>query len=352
MFNFIKYIVFFSLSLLSLSFAVAQEDTIALAEPISQEEALVQNKVRNHIIAAREYLQSNKEDLAKLELDSALILAPTNWLANSMVGDLMNNKGDYLHALLSYDKAILGNDKDPALFFKRAETHIKLSNHPAYIISDYDMAIALDAPKTLYHTEKARYYANSVNPENFKTDYESAIYTIDEALLIDPDKPELLYLKSKYLLGNKENLAALSQINQAIVLSPTNDKFLAQRGSINFEINRYKAAMADFNRAIRINDQNSSYYEYRGHCNFNLDRHAEAYEDYSNAIDLIIKTIATKRGTVTYASELNKDLRSVLLFRGMSLVHDNRPYDGCDDFKRAYQMGETKARNYIRKYCN
>jgi tetratricopeptide (TPR) repeat protein len=352
MFNFKIYIALLSLSLLSLSFAVAQEDTIAMSEPISQEEVLRQNKVRNHLIAAREYSQSRKTDLAKLELDSALILAPTNWMANSMMGDLMRTKGDYLHALLSYDKAILGNGKDPALYFKRAETHIKLNNHPAYIISDYDMAIALDAPKTLYHTEKARYYANSVNPENFKTDFESAIYTINEALLIDPDKPELLYLKSKYLLGNKENLAALSQINQAIVLEPTNDKFLAHRGSVNFEINRYRAALTDFNRAININDQKSTYYAFRGHSNFNLDNYAKAYEDYSSAIDLIINVIAAKRGSVTYTGTLNKDLRSLLLFRGMSLVHDNRPYDGCDDFKRAYQMGETKARNYMRKYCN
>lgn len=352
MFNFKIYIAFFSLSLLSLSFAVAQEDTIALTEPISQEEALIQNKVRNHIIAAREYLKSNKEDLAKLELDTALILAPTNWIANSMIGDIMLERGDYLHALLSFDKAILVNNWDPSLYFKRAETHIKLSNHPAYIIGDYDRAIALAAPNTLYYTKKAHYYANSVNPENFKTDFESAIYTINEALLLDPDSPELLYLKSKYLLGNKENLAALSQINEAIVMAPTNDKYLAQRGSINFEINRYKAALTDFNRAININDQKSSYYAFRGHSNFNLDKYAEAYEDYSSAIDLIINVIASKRGSVTYAGTLNKDLRSLLLFRGMSLVHDNRPYDGCDDFKRAYQMGETKARNYIRKYCN
>ena len=352
MLNFKIYIAIFSLYLLSQSCAVAQEDTIALEEPISQEEAQIQNKVRNHLIAAREYLQSNNEKLAKLELDSVLMLAPTNWRANTMMGDMMSNRGDYLHALLNYDKAILVNNQDPSLYFKRAEIHIKLSNHRAYIIGDYDRAIALAAPNTIYYTKKAHYYANSVNPENFKTDYESAIYTIDEALIIDPNSPELVYLKSKYLLGNKENLAALSQINQAIVLSPANDKFLAQRGYVNFEIDRYKAALTDFNRAINLNSGNPNYYKFRGHSYFNLDKYANAYDDYSNAIDLVINKIAKKRGSVNYDGSLNKDLRSLLLFRGMSLVHDNRPYDGCDDFKRASQMGETKARNYIRQYCN
>ena len=352
MFRIKKYIIIFSLLLVSLSYALAQVDTVALEEPISQEEAELQNKVRNHLIAAREYVQSKDAILAKQELDSALVLAPTNWMANSMMGDLMNNQGDYLHALLSYDKAILANDEDAELYFKRAEIHTKLNNHPAYIIGDYDKAIAFAAPNTFYFTKKAHYYANSVNPENFKTDYESAIYTINEALLLDPESPELLYLKSKYLLGNKENLAALSHINRAIVLVPTNDIYLAQRGTVNFEINNYRAALIDFTRAIKINNHSSNYYQYRGHSHYNLENYSAAYDDYTIAIALIIAKIAVKRGTVAYAGSLNKDLRSLLLFRGMSLVHDNKPYDGCDDFKRAVQMGETRARNYMRQYCN
>ena len=346
MFKLRHYITLFSLSLMSFSLAVGQEATF------SAEEILIQNKVRNHLIAAREYLQAKKEGLAKLEVDSALILAPKNWAANTMMGDLMNDRGDYLHALLSYDKALLVNTQNPTLYYKRAELHIKLNNHRAYIIGDYDRAIALAPTNNLYYIRKAYYYSHSVNPDNFKTDYAAAINTINDALIIDPDNPELLNLKSSYLLGNKENLAALAEVNKAIVIAPANDVYLAQRGNVNFEIARYKAALTDFNRAIKINDHNSSYFKYRGHTNFNLDKYAEAYDDYSSAIDLIITKIAVKRGSVSYDGTLNKDLRTLLLFRGMSLVHDNRPYDGCDDFKRASKMGETKARNYIRQYCN
>ena len=341
-----KYIALFSLSLLSLSLAIAQEAVF------SPEEVILQNKVRNHLIASREYLKNKNEDLAKLEADSALILAPKNWAANTMMGDLMSKRGDYLHALLSYDKAILVNSQNPSLYYKRAELHIKLNNHRAYIIGDYDRAISLAPTTNQYYIRKAHYYAHSVNPENFKTDYPAAINTINDALLIDANNPELLYLKSKYLLGDKQNLAALTEVNKAIVLDPTNDIYLAQRGHVNFEISRYKAALADFNRAVKLNDHEADYFKYRGHTNFNLDQYADAYDDYSSAIDLIIKKIASTRGSVAYDGTLNKNLRRLLLFRGMSLVHDNRPYDGCDDFKRASQMGEIKARNYIRKYCN
>ena len=325
---------------------------MAQGETFTAEEILVQNRVRNHLIAAREYLQASEEALAILELDSALSMAPKNWAANTMMGDLMFDRGDYLHALLSYDKAILVNTENPELYYKRAELHIKLNNHRAYIVGDYDKAIALAPTNNLYYIRKAHYYAHSVNPDNFKTDYPAAISTINEAMVLDAENPELLYLKSKYLLGDNQNLAALTEINKAIVLNSASDLYLAQRGNVNFQITRYKAALADFNRAISINDHFADHYKFRGHTNFNLDRYSQAYDDYSNAIDLIIEKISNIRGSVTYDGTLNKDLRGLLLFRGMALVQDNRPYDGCDDFKRASQMGETKARNYIRKYCN
>jgi tetratricopeptide (TPR) repeat protein len=341
-----KYITLVSLSLISMLMANAQTNTF------SEDEVRTQSMVKNHLIAAREYLKGDHEDLAKLEIDSALILAPTNWVANTMMGDLMSEREDYLHALLSYDKAILVNTQNPTLYFKRAELHIKLNNHRAYIIGDYDRAIDLAPDRTLYYVRKASYYAHTVNPKNFKTDFQSAIQVMDEALLIDPDNPELLYLKSKYLLGDKQSLAALTEVNKAIVLASTNDTYLAHRGNVNFDISRFRAALTDFNRAIKVNNQNSDYYKYRGHTNFNLDKYAAAYDDYSSAIDLIITKIAKEKGTIDPHGHINKELRMLLLFRGMSLVHDDRPYDGCDDFKRASMMGETKARNYIRKYCN
>ena len=117
-------------------------------------------------------------------------------------------------------------------------------------------------------------------------------------------------------------------------------------------ISNYRAAYADYSRALLVKQSNASYYEFRGHANYNSERYLAAYDDYSKAIDLIISEIAISNSRITNDNPLNKQLRGILLYRGMSLVQDNRPYDGCDDFERAYQMGESKARNYMRKYCN
>ena len=313
---------------------------------------VAQQEVMNHLIAAREYLQANNELRAKIEIDSALMISPRHAMANAMMGDLMNSRGELLKALMSYDKAILANPNEAELYIKRAKLHTKLNNHLSYVINDYDKAIELAPANKDYLIKKANYLAHSVGSDSSKPDFSLAAATISQAISFNKKDAELYYLRSQYLFGDGQNLAALADINKAIVYSSANDKYLAQRGYINFMISNYRAAYADYSRALMVNQSKAKYYEFRGHANYNLEKYVDAYEDYSKAIDLIISDIATSNSRITNASPLNKQLRGILLYRGMSLVQDNRPYDGCDDFERAYQMGESKARNYMRKYCN
>ena len=313
---------------------------------------LAQQEVMNHLIAAREYLKVSNEQSAKIEIDSALMISPKHGMANAMMGDLMKERGELLKALMSYDKAILANPNEAELYIKRAELHTKLNNHLTYVINDYDKAIDLAPANKEYLIKKAKYLAHSISSDSSKPDFSLAASTISQAISFNKKDAELYYLRSKYLFGNEQNLAALADINKAIVYSSLNDKYLAQRGYINFMISNYRAAYADYSRALRLNQSNARYYEFRGHANYNMEKFLDAYEDYSKAIDLIISDIATSKSRITNDNPLNKQLRGILLHRGMSLVHDNRPYDGCDDFERAYQMGESKARNYMRKYCN
>lgn len=313
---------------------------------------LAQEQVMGYLVAAREYLAMDSSELARKEIDSALVISPKNSMANSLMGDLLNDNAEYLKALMSYDKAIISNSSDSELFIKRAELHIRLNNHQAYILSDFEKAIALDQLNVGYYIKKASYLANSVNPTSLKTDYQRASITIGDALVIKHDDPYLLFLRSKYLFSDEQNLAALSDINKAITLVPYNDQYLAQRGYIYFMINNYQAAFTDYNSAINYNSQSATYFEFRGHSRYNLEEYKDAYDDYSKAIDLIIKDIQEKNTRISTNDPLNKKLRSILLYRGMSLVQNNQTYAGCDDFDRAYQMGEAKARNYMRQYCN
>jgi len=313
--------------------------------------ALSQAQTNNHIIAAREYLNTGDQLRAKLELDSALRLAPESSLANELMGDLNKAKKRYSRAITSYDKAIMASTSQPELYMKRAEMHRKLKNHRIYILNDYNDAIKLDPANIDYYKIKADYFATNINPDTHKYDFEGASSTITDAIAINKNDTHLHFLKARYLMGSEQFLSALAEINTAIMMDNLNDAYYAERGAINFKISRYEDSKKDFTRAIRMNEAKFDYYESRGHTNYNLGNYVEAYDDYSTAIDMIIIDVAKEQGSLNSSNPLNKSLRLNLLYRGMTLVQENRPYDGCDDFKRAYQMGESKARNYMRKYC-
>lgn len=313
--------------------------------------AFPQAQTKNHIIAAREYLRAGDHIRARLELDSAAKLSPNNPVVNEMLGDIYSDEEKYSRAITNYDKAILVDSSNPALYLKRAALHRKLNNHRAYVLTDYDAAIRLDPENTEYYKLKADYLARKINPETHKIDFIAASETMNVAIAVDKTDPELYYLKSNYLAAGEFYLAALTEINKAIAMNNLNPKYYAQRGKINFGITRYRDSYVDYGRAIRLDSTIYQYYEQRAHTFYNMGNYPRAYQDYSNAIDMIIAKITAQQGAIESSDPLNKSLRLNLLYRGMTLVQDNRPYDGCDDFKRAHQMGESKARNYMRKYC-
>jgi tetratricopeptide (TPR) repeat protein len=313
--------------------------------------AYPQAQTNNHIIAAREYLKAGDHLKARLELDSAARLSPNNPVVNEMLGDIYADESRYARAIMNYDKAIGSNATNAALYMKRAELHSMLDNHRDYVLKDYNAAIQLEPQRVEYYKIKAEYLATHINPTTHKYDFSGASETINEAIAIDRSNPELHYLKSRYLANGELYLAALADINKAIALNNTNPEYFAQRGKIQFGITSYRNAYADFGRAISLDSTVFEYFENRAHTFYNMGNYVRAYEDYSIAIDMIISEIANKQGRIDSSDPLNKSLRLDLLYRGMTLVQDKRPYDGCDDFKRAYQMGEIKARNYMRKYC-
>ncbi|MEN8249276.1 MAG: hypothetical protein ABFS32_10125 [Bacteroidota bacterium] len=326
--------------------------TILLALLLVLSQANAQEVMMNHIIAAKEYMKTDSTALAKRELDSALRISPKDPMANTIMGDLMNNQGNYLRALLSYDKAIESNQTDPTLYIKRANLHIMLRNHRTYIVEDYDRAILLAPDSINYYVQKSEYLASINNPVSHDPEFDLAAQTISQAIAVDRKNPYLYYLRSNYYYNDGQNLAAIADIDKAVAMDKSRDEFLAFKGYIHFMIGDFRQAYGSYSVAIIRNPNNAGYYEFRGHANYNLGNYIRAYDDYSKGIDLLIGEIAKRESKIDVSDPLNKQLSVILLYRGMALVQEGRPFDACDDFKRAFQIGESKAKNYIRKYCN
>lgn len=304
-----------------------------------------------HFVAAKEYLRSQKADLAQQELDSALAIDPNFVRAHMLMGDLLTQQKKYLLAIGHYDRAISSNPNLLEIYLKRADLHYKLKDHQRYILRDMDAAIRLAPDSAELYARKAFYLANTVDPAVMGADYAQATTAITKAIELKPIAI-YYYYRSKYKFESKQLLSSLADVNKAIELDTTKASFLAYRGFIKFMMEDFRSSVGDYTRALTLDPRNSKYFESRAYGKFNLENYESAYRDYSTAIDILIARIADKKGRIHPEDPLNKELRETLLLRGMALVQDKKPYDGCDDFERAYQMGEQKAQNYIRKFCN
>lgn len=314
--------------------------------------SLAQDKAEAHYIAAREYYKSGDLEIAIAEADSALALKPNYAAAHYLLAKIYSHENEYETALKQYNQTIINKPKLAPAYAERARIHYKLGHHQNYIISDMENAIFLDPGNAQYYQLLAMYYANTNSSNEFEPNLYKAISTITEAIALAPGNANFYFDRGNYKFKNNQILSAMADLNKAVALAPANAEFLAKRGLVRFMIEDFDASLTDYTQAIKLDPDNASFYEFRGKTKHNMGNYNSAYNDYTYAIELLIYSIQASKGKIEVNDPRNKQLADVLLLRGFSLVQENKPFDACIDFDRAYQLGEQKARNYIRRYCN
>lgn len=314
-------------------------------------EVNAQDKAKIHYVAAREYYKNGDIQQAILEADSAILANPKYAEAHYLLANIYTAESEYAIALDQYNETINNNPKLADAYADRAEIHFKLEHHQNYMISDMENAIFLDPGNGEYYRRKAFYYANSNGSNEFIPSLYKAISTINEAIAIDPEKGLYYFDRGNYKFENNQVLSAMADLNKAVALEPTNSEFLAKRGLVRFLIDDFDASLTDYTQAINLDPDNAKLYEYRGKTKHNMGNYNSAYNDYTYAIELLIYSLQSSTEKIEVNDPRNKQLAEVLLLRGVSLVQENKPFDACIDFDRAYQLGAQKATNYIRRYC-
>ncbi len=325
--------------------------TVALLILLS-EYSLAQEKSQEYYINAKEYIKKDSLGLALIELDSAIKLSPKSSVLYTLKGGIFELKKEDRKAIGQYSLAILYNPNEASTYLKRATLYYHLKDHRNYILNDVNEAIRIEPSNSDLFELKAFYYAHTLNQKSLKRDYENAILALNKAIALNPTNSRYYNNRSDYKLKNKQNLSSLLDINKAIKLDDNIDSYYHQRAVVRFVMEDFRSSLNDINRAIDINDNSISYFQFRGNVYYNLKRYEQAYQDYSTCINLIFKDLVKSKSEIKPSNPLNLKLRQTLLLRGMSLVHGNKPFDGCDDFNKALQMGESKAINYIKQFCN
>jgi len=315
------------------------------------QQAFAQEVSRQHYVSAKEYIKTDSLTLALIELDIATRISPQYAEAYVLKGYIWELKKNERRAISEYSLAIAQNPNFTQAYLKRAALHFNLKDHRDYVLNDINKAILLNPQDADLYALKAYYYAHTLSPLSLKPDYPNAINTISTAIYMNPNKANYLKVRSEYEFKMEQKLSALADISLAIEKDDTNDSYYHFRGVIKFTMNDYRSALNDLSIAISLNNTSYIYYQLRGNVYYNLAKYDNAYNDYTTTINLLFKQIANTNKRIMSENPLNVDLRQTLVLRGMALVQENKPYDGCDDFKRAVRMGDSRASNYMRQYC-
>lgn len=246
----------------------------------------------------------------------------------------------YDSSLIRFQEAIKLDSSLSKAKYYLAENYRKNQNYDAAINtlnSIKNKSIPIDSIYALY----SDIYSD-------KMDFDKTIEYAQKVILIKPNSAEghlelgrAYYNKASYY-ADKESLELFKKaLEQAIIsneIMPNNNKCLLLRGIIRYGINDFKGALKDLNIVFKQEKKDST----------NLHKAAR-----------FIGLTYQKQGNFTLAlSYLNSALKfesndGITYFNRAIVEQELKFYDqSCEDFRKAMELGETAAVDYIRLYCN
>lgn len=159
-----------------------------------------------------------------------------------------------------------------------------------------------------------------------QSDEQKRAHDFNEAIAIEPDKPDYYRIRAQYLYGQDKFKEALVDADKAIELEPDHAATLELRGLILLGLDRYDDALAAFNKASELEPKAVLPYQHRGEVYRQQGDLKKAAEQLSKALEIAPGDAATLllRANVYY--QLNdydaalKDVDTVIRARPDLLV--------------------------------
>ncbi len=140
---------------------------------------------------------------------------------------------------------------------------------------------------------------------------------------------------SKLELGDFRG--AIDDFSSCIRLQPDFEvlyKAYFGRGFCNFQLGNYKDAKKDFDLSIRVYANDAEVYFWRAYTKYRLKYSASSeIADYNRAITL------------------QPDYAEAYFNRGQARIKNRQARAGCNDLRKAYELGFEEAHIHIRIHC-
>lgn len=221
-----------------------------------------------------------------------------------------------------------------------AETYRKNQNYEAAINALFGIknkSIPLDSIYALY----TKIYSN-------KEEFDKSIEYAKKVISIKPNSAEghlelgkAYYNKANYLTGTESLELYKKALEQAFIsneIKPNNNKCLLLRGIIRYGINDFKGALKDLNVVLKQEKKDSTnLYQATRFIGLSYEKQ----RNFTLALKYLDAAINFETGN------------SIVYFNRALVKLELKMYDqSCEDFRKAMELGETAAVDYIQIYCN
>ena len=239
--------------------------------------------------------------------------------------DFLIKTKKYTEAINFLTEALSKGYRKSPIYSRRAKAYISLNNEKL-ALSDLDLAIDGDSRNSDLYSERAKINFTLGN-------YRKSLDDFNNAVRLNPADP-LLYM-NRALASNKNGLyeEALSDIDFYLNLFPQNDSAWYYKGIIHQDHENYMDALSCFSRSLTLNPADPRYYASRGTAYLNARTYKYAWRDLSMSLDL------------------DPGNPEVYLSKGIAAVNLGDMNDACFCFRKAKELGNTRADSFIEKYC-
>jgi tetratricopeptide (TPR) repeat protein len=248
----------------------------------------------------------------------------------------------------------------PKKYWESGNENLNLGKYSQAII-DYTNLIQLD-PNFIYS-----YRNRGVAYENIGK-HSQALIDLNKFIELKNDDALSYSTRGWVKYNSKDFMGSLADFNKQIEIEPLSSIGYYNRGSVKSELGDKNGAIHDYSKAIELNPKFSMAYNNRGWVKFELKKNAEALLDLNKAIELdplnwcaydsrqeTKFALSNWKGCIedcNKALSLNPKISNSYFLRGRAYLKLGNNKQACEDFSKSGELGESKAFEYITKYCN
>ena len=276
------------------------------------------------------HLLQQKNYVAALDICNEMLAeSDNNPSALGVRSQIRTAMGRFDLAMEDADKALSINGNSDRALFAKGEVLFYGSKEYRQALEQYEAAIKANQQRTEAYSGKARALRGL---ERFK----EAMKTIEDALSMFPNDPELYYIRGLLNFQRQLYKSAIDDYDKALSLNAEWNAYqiYLNRGFANEAFKNPNGAIQDFTKAITVDLNNAGGYVARGNALYNIAKYQDAAEDYKKA-----EILSPDNSVITYNI-------------GMAYYKDEDKTSACRYFKKACTQGNSNACRMVVVNCS